>query len=255
MPISEKPIAHLVWLQGRLAPDDVEDYYEVARPGDTSVDGSDPFPVYRASPSDAERHERAVPVGWFNLPNEQHGYQQVSTEFNGASGTVPLYAAPSIPAGGQEPVAVKECDKLRILLSDAYVCGATWYSTHHGFGADLRQSAIDYAQKWSSEPILSTSQSDPAPETIVSGIEAERVRLWNENRDIRASIDVERSVTDSMRIERDIALTALQSIASAHDCGCKPSCKCNTQESLEIEVEALRDIAKSAIARLATEGN
>ncbi len=54
-----EPIAHLVWLQGRLAPDDVEDYYEVARPGDTSVDGSDPFPVYRASPSDAERHERS----------------------------------------------------------------------------------------------------------------------------------------------------------------------------------------------------
>ncbi|MBM7046086.1 hypothetical protein [Rhizobium lusitanum] len=47
----EKPIAHLVWLQGRRAADDVEDYYEVARPGDKSVDGSDPFPVY-ASPSD-----------------------------------------------------------------------------------------------------------------------------------------------------------------------------------------------------------
>lgn len=43
-----QPVAHLVWLQGRRAIDDVEDYYEVARPGDKSVDGSDPFPVYAA---------------------------------------------------------------------------------------------------------------------------------------------------------------------------------------------------------------
>ena len=41
-----KPIAHLVWRQYLRAVDDVEDYYEVARPGDKSVDGSDPFPVY-----------------------------------------------------------------------------------------------------------------------------------------------------------------------------------------------------------------
>lgn len=47
---AEKPIAHLVWLQGRRGPDDVEDYYEVARPGDKCVDGSDPFPVF-ARPS------------------------------------------------------------------------------------------------------------------------------------------------------------------------------------------------------------
>lgn len=43
-----KPVAHLVWLQGRRAPDDVEDYYEVARPGDKCVDGSPPFPVWDA---------------------------------------------------------------------------------------------------------------------------------------------------------------------------------------------------------------
>ena len=43
-----KPIAHLVWKQGLRAADDVEDYYEVARPGDKSVDGSEPFPVYAA---------------------------------------------------------------------------------------------------------------------------------------------------------------------------------------------------------------
>lgn len=41
-----KPVAHLVWLQGRRAIDDIEDYYEVARPGDKCVDGSPPFPVW-----------------------------------------------------------------------------------------------------------------------------------------------------------------------------------------------------------------
>jgi hypothetical protein len=42
----QKPVAHLVWQQGRRGIDDVEDYYEVARPGDKSIDGSDPFPVW-----------------------------------------------------------------------------------------------------------------------------------------------------------------------------------------------------------------
>ncbi len=43
-----EPVCHLVWRQARIAADDVQDYYEVARPGDKCVDGSDPFPVYVA---------------------------------------------------------------------------------------------------------------------------------------------------------------------------------------------------------------
>ncbi|NTG61797.1 hypothetical protein G6L45_16065 [Agrobacterium rhizogenes] len=67
--IPNEPIAHLVWLQGRRAADDVEDYYEVARPGDKSVDGSDPFPVYAAlphlaKPVDGERLAKAAEDGW-----------------------------------------------------------------------------------------------------------------------------------------------------------------------------------------------
>jgi hypothetical protein len=42
----QKPVAYLVWQQGRRGIDDVEDYYEIARPGDKSIDGSDPFPVW-----------------------------------------------------------------------------------------------------------------------------------------------------------------------------------------------------------------
>lgn len=48
-----KPIAHLVWRQGRIGVDDVIDYYEVATVNDKSVDGSDPFPVWMEPPSSA----------------------------------------------------------------------------------------------------------------------------------------------------------------------------------------------------------
>jgi hypothetical protein len=68
MTVSPQPIAHLVWLQGRRAADDVEDYYEVARPGDKSVDGSDPFPVYAAPPPPAAVQEPvAVKAAWQDI--------------------------------------------------------------------------------------------------------------------------------------------------------------------------------------------
>lgn len=56
--MSEDAICHLVWRQFRRAADDVEDYYEVARPGDKCVDGSEPFPVYM----------RSVPEGFLLVP-------------------------------------------------------------------------------------------------------------------------------------------------------------------------------------------
>ncbi|NTG07185.1 hypothetical protein [Rhizobium rhizogenes] len=124
-----EPIAHLVWLQGRRAADDVEDYYEVARPGDKSVDGSDPFPVYAAvphlaKPVDGERHE-GEPVGWQLVPkamdvkmigawyrykNGWHSHDDPvprDTSDTGAWAAL-LAAAPPPPAAVQEPVAVKE---------------------------------------------------------------------------------------------------------------------------------------------------
>jgi hypothetical protein len=207
MPISEKPIAHLVWLQGRRAADDVEDYYEVARPGDKSVDGSDPFPVYAALPHlakpvdgepsgwiqgdeftfEKEMYEAWIsegkvpepfyfsavsaalgagtvaqePVGWFNLPNDKHGYQQVSVEFEGLPGTVPLYAAPPPPAAVQEPVAVKAIIHI----------GAGMANTLYGLAqedyipSNIREIIKGQQQEWDdARSALSTSQSDPAPE-------------------------------------------------------------------------------------------
>lgn len=56
--MNEKPVCYLVWKQFRRAADDVEDYYEVARPGDKCVDGSEPFPVYM----------RRVPEGFLIVP-------------------------------------------------------------------------------------------------------------------------------------------------------------------------------------------
>lgn len=41
---------------------------------------------------------------------------------------------------------------------------------------------------------------------------------------------------------------ALERIAGPQDCGCSPVCQCNSQESLEIEVDALRDIALAALS-------
>lgn len=69
--MSEKPVCHLVWLQGRRAADDVEDYYEVARPGDKSVDGSDPFPVYFKPTSKYNSN----PIFWYRPVGEDGGYE------------------------------------------------------------------------------------------------------------------------------------------------------------------------------------
>jgi len=48
-------------------------------------------------------------------------------------------------------------------------------------------------------------------------LEAERARLWNENRDIRATIDVEKAVADTAIRERDEARKALEPFAKQAD--------------------------------------
>lgn len=40
---------------------------------------------------------------------------------------------------------------------------------------------------------------------------------------------------------------ALINIAQERDCGCSPVCQCNSESSLEIEVDALKDIARAAL--------
>jgi hypothetical protein len=128
----EKPIAHLVWLQGRRAADDIEDYYEVALPGDKSVDGSEPFPVYAATPVDAERHERAVPVGYADLGHIARKEAAGSSIYPEPIGTctVPLYASPPPPAAVQEPLAVKAIAPSEIpkdVFAAAHKAAVDWY--------------------------------------------------------------------------------------------------------------------------------
>lgn len=93
-----------------------------------------------------------------------------------------------------------------------------------------------------------TNRADLANSTDKS--EGERVRLWNENRDLRASLDVERAATDSMRIERDKMFAALKFIASPSDCGCSPVCQCGSQESLKIELDVMHDKARATLEEL-----
>lgn len=47
--------------------------------------------------------------------------------------------------------------------------------------------------------------------------------------------------------EYPLMRSALERIAGPRDCGCSPVCQCNSQESLEIEVDALLDIAIVAL--------
>lgn len=39
----------------------------------------------------------------------------------------------------------------------------------------------------------------------------------------------------------------IEQIAAPRDCGCSPACQCDTEESLKIEVDYLKDLARSAL--------
>ncbi|NSZ73291.1 hypothetical protein G6L74_05980 [Agrobacterium tumefaciens] len=89
-----KPVAHLVWLQGRRAADDVEDYYEVARPGDKSVDGSDPFPVYATPPALEAALSAAEPEGFVKLTMPGETWHSWKTCAASDPGARPFYFSP-----------------------------------------------------------------------------------------------------------------------------------------------------------------
>ncbi|NTF67915.1 hypothetical protein [Rhizobium rhizogenes] len=206
-----EPIAHLVWLQGRRAADDVEDYYEVARPGDKSVDGSDPFPVY-ASPSDAERHERSPKSNMLeiaiaavleadkefrsNMPSEWDG-DPLSGELDGLRRIFEAHlSAPPPPAAVQEPVAVKALEWVEASSGywKAHSVGGRYstYRVSYALGFDLRRdgesigeyhlsleaakTAAQADYEYRIRSALSTSQSDPAPQTKLSGINTDLLK-------------------------------------------------------------------------------
>lgn len=137
-----KPVAHLVWLQGRRAADDVEDYYEVARPGDKSVDGSDPFPVYATPPALEAALSAAEPVarqyraessegatGWRTVDDDHYKHWQELELRHPGIVTFhyrDLYAAPPAPS-----VAVKALEWKRSGWVEAFSQPegiGVWYS-------------------------------------------------------------------------------------------------------------------------------
>ncbi|SCB30741.1 hypothetical protein [Rhizobium lusitanum] len=183
-----EPIAHLVWLQGRRAADDVEDYYEVARAGDKSVDGSDPFPVY-ASPSDAERHERAPKSEMLeiavaavleadkefrsNMPSDWEG-DPLSDELDGLRRIVEaLSDVPSPPAAVQEPVAVKAVAWRCKDFADGWILDAS------------ERSAREYQKKTGCvmQPLYA---EPPAVSVVVDNISDEQLRHIADSKDTAA---------------------------------------------------------------------
>lgn len=109
-----EPVCHLVWLQSRRTPDDVEDYYEVSRPGDKSVDGSDPFPVYAApQPAAVTAHTFQIGdfvrkrsgswwegrvVGFYSTDQTPDG---VCVQLDKPMGPVQIYPVSALEGGGE----------------------------------------------------------------------------------------------------------------------------------------------------------
>lgn len=45
-------------------------------------------------------------------------------------------------------------------------------------------------------------------------------------------------------------LEALEHIAAPRDCGCSPTCQCDSADNLRVEIDALKDIARAALTKL-----
>ncbi|MDH1268959.1 hypothetical protein N5C81_15140 [Rhizobium pusense] len=142
------------------------------------------FDPYEAMPNDGPRWKyyvdgaraaleaalsAAEPVGWFNLPNDVHGYQQVAKEYEGKLGTVPLYAAPTAPY-----VAVKQLqwdedgDNLKARMGDREWMlnitsdGKTWAGSTRPFvfGRNLTWSSVPNCSMVSLEAAKAACQAD-----------------------------------------------------------------------------------------------
>lgn len=172
--------------------------------------------AFSASPSDAERHERGIPVAYVpqavidSLGRGFSGLYEMSK--NAAPGhrpdcTVPLYAAPPSPPSVQEPVAVKAMEWVEASSGywKAHSVGGRYstYRVSYALGFDLRRDGesigeyhlsleaaksaaqADYEKRIRSA--LSTSQSDPAPE--IAALRAENERLKDKADGLESDLD------------------------------------------------------------------
>ncbi|NTG86147.1 hypothetical protein G6L15_08310 [Agrobacterium rhizogenes] len=204
MPISEK-LQRAIDTAGAWARNSID------RGIQRSIDPNYILALIEAIPtSDAERHDRAVPVAWEvrRSDNEEWSLVRSSDGYSDRYERRPLYAAPPPPAAVQEPVAVKvkplEWDNFGRAFSEVgtynVVCirsgvfgltkpedeGATFPISREGSERYCRDEAqFDYEQRIRSA--LSTSQSDPAPE--IAALRAENERLQDKVDGLEADLD------------------------------------------------------------------
>ncbi|OCJ12515.1 hypothetical protein A6U86_05690 [Rhizobium sp. AC27/96] len=130
-----------------------------------------------ASPSDAERHERAVPepigyasdYGLEKLASKAHWYCLSVSKAKEKEYVHPIYAAPPPPAAVQEPVAVK------VILDQVAEMLRVYELDHAHVLNDELANLMAIARQFRSA--LSPSQSDPAPEIAALREENERLRM------------------------------------------------------------------------------
>lgn len=129
----------------------------------------------------------AEPVGWFNRPNDVHGYQQVAKEYEGKLGTVPLYAAPPAPS-----VAVKQLkwdedgDNLKARMGDREWMlnitsdGKTWAGSTRPFvfGRNLTWSSVPNCSMVSLEEAKAACQADFQSRYVALSAQVQDVAGW-----------------------------------------------------------------------------
>ncbi len=111
----------------------------------------------------------AEPVGWFNLPNDAHGDQQVAKEFERKTGTIPLYAAiPALPVTVKELQWDEDGDNLKARMGDREWMlnvtsdGKTWAGSTRPFvfGRNLTWSSVPNCSMVSLEAAKAACQAD-----------------------------------------------------------------------------------------------
>ncbi|WP_267550300.1 Lar family restriction alleviation protein [Rhizobium rhizogenes] len=207
----------------------------------------------RASPSDAERHERAVPepigyasdYGLEKLASKAHWYCLSVSKAKEKEYVHPIYAAPPPPAAVQEPVAVKAildqvAEMLRVYeLDHAHVLN------------DELANLMAIARQFRSALFL--SQSDLAPE--IAKPAANRVKLTKEGAK-DAALDLVRkngwkpgnSVSLHSAVQLMVAFGLMVDAGEVQcdwpNCGCCADAACRDAVAFmdtEAEISALRE--------------
>lgn len=159
---SMTPIAHLVWRNVLVAPDDAVDYYEVARDGDKCADGSEPFPVYTAGDLSALVHETTIlKAGIKRLSDEEELLAETTDgdEFTLVSIAAKLAAAEAaLLAEARKAEAMKQALKMPFCV--LFLDGRNEHGTHvlPSFPTSIDVVDDDLAEQ--AEAIMSAAEAE-----------------------------------------------------------------------------------------------